>query len=181
MQTPVAPRAAPAPADSQQVNSGPLLQVPVSGQVLSLHLCASAAEPMRTVAEMRAVAGLGVEGDRYAYKIGTYSKKEGADRQFTLIEAEALDALAREYGLTLRPEDARRNAVTCGASLNHLVGRTFRLGEATLRGIRLCDPCGHLERLTGKTVFAGLVHRGGLRCEILSGGVIRAGDGLRSA
>jgi MOSC domain-containing protein YiiM len=155
------------------------LRVPVSGRVLSLHLCSSAAEPMRTVETLRAMAGVGIDGDRYAYQTGTYSKKPNVDRQFTLIEAEALDALARDYRLTLRPDETRRNAVTRGASLNHLVGRTFKLGDVTLRGIRLCDPCGHLERLTGKDVFSGLVHRGGLRCEILVGGMIRAGDALR--
>lgn len=156
-------------------------QVPITGQVVSLHLCAAAGQPMQTVTEARAIAGFGLEGDRYTLKIGTYSTKDGPDRQFTLIEAEALAALARDYGHVLRPEETRRNAVTQGASLNHLVGRTFRIGEVTLRAVRLCDPCGYLEKLTGKEVFQGLVHRGGLRCEILVGGVLRAGDALREA
>lgn len=174
MQTPSRPSAMARSASAVQVQA-----VPITGQVVSLHLCASAGAPMQTLDEVRAIAGLGLDGDRYTLKLGTYSKKDAPDRQFTLIEAEALEALGRDYGVVLTPAESRRNAVTRGASLNHLVGRTFRIGEVTLRAARLCDPCGYLERLTGKDVFKGLVHRGGLRCEILVGGAMRAGDRLR--
>ena len=131
---------------------------------------------MDRVDSIRAVAGRGVEGDRYFLRPGTYSQKDGPDREITLIETEALEALARDYELTLDASESRRNVATRDVALNHLVGRTFRVGEATIRGLRLCEPCGHMERLCGKPVRPGLVHRGGLRAEILSDGVIRIGD-----
>jgi MOSC domain-containing protein YiiM len=143
---------------------------------MSLHVASVAGAPMGRVDSVRAVAGRGLEGDRYFLRTGTYSRKVGADREITLIEWEALDALARDYGLTIDASDPRRNVETRDVALNHLVGRTFRVGEATVRGLRLCEPCGHMERLCGKRVRPGLVHRGGLRAEILTDGVIRLGD-----
>ena len=131
---------------------------------------------MDRVDSVRAIAGRGLEGDRYFLKIGTYSRKEGSDREITLIETEALEALERDYALSVDASETRRNVATRDVALNHLVGRTFRVGGATVRGLRLCEPCGHMERLCGKRVRPGLVHRGGLRAEILADGVIRAGD-----
>lgn len=131
---------------------------------------------MVPLAEVRAVPGRGLEGDRYFSKTGTYSRHEGADRQITLIEVEALEALERDYRIALEPGESRRNVATRGVAVNHLVGRRFRIGEVRLRGLRLCEPCSHMERLSGKPVRSGLVHRGGLRAEILTEGVIRVGD-----
>jgi MOSC domain-containing protein YiiM len=146
------------------------------GQVVSLHVAPVAGAPMQRVDSVRAVAGRGIEGDRYFLKTGTYSRKDGSDREITLIETEALEALARDYALSIDASESRRNVATRDVALNHLVGRTFRLGDATLRGLRLCEPCGHMERLCGKKVRPGLVHRGGLRAEILADGAIRVGD-----
>lgn len=131
---------------------------------------------MQALTEVRAVAGRGLEGDRYFREIGTYSRTSGPDRQLTLIEREALEAMERDYGVNLDPGEARRNLVTRGVPLNHLVGRTFRVGEVELRGVRLCEPCRHLARLVQADVVPGMVHRGGLRAEILTTGIIRVGD-----
>jgi len=146
-----------------------------SGVVVALHVAASAAAPMRSLSEVRAVAG-GLEGDRYWSGLGTYSNDPGTGRHVTLIEIEALEALQRDYGVELVPAQCRRNIVTRDAALNHLVGREFRVGEVVLRGMRLCEPCSHLEKLTRQGVLRGLVHRGGLRAEVVSGGRIRVGD-----
>jgi MOSC domain-containing protein YiiM len=148
----------------------------MSGQVVSLHVADAASAPMKSVDEVRARPGRGLEGDRYFLRAGTYSAKDGADREITLIETEALEALLRDYGVALEPAETRRNVATRGVSLNHLVGRVFRVGEATARGLRLCEPCSHMERLSGKRIRAGLVHRGGLRAQILTEGRIRVGD-----
>ncbi len=131
---------------------------------------------MQSATSIRAVAGKGLEGDRYYSGCGSYSDHPGTGRHVTLIEAEALDALRRDYQLELDAGKTRRNIVTCGVALNHLVGKEFRIGEITLRGLRLCEPCAHMEKLTVKGALRGLVHRGGLRAEIVKGGVIRAGD-----
>jgi MOSC domain-containing protein YiiM len=131
---------------------------------------------MRAVDSAHALPGRGLEGDRYFSKSGTYSARDGADREITLIESEALEALQRDYGIALEAEETRRNVETRGVPLNHLVGREFRIGGVTLLGLRLCEPCGYMEELSGKPVRAGLVHRAGLRAQILTEGWIRAGD-----
>jgi MOSC domain-containing protein YiiM len=96
----------------------------------------------------------------------------------TLIESEAIIALARDYGIELNAGLARRNIVTVGVALNHLVEKTFTIGAVRLRGTRLCEPCSHLEKLTRQGAMRGLIHRGGLRAEIISGGIIRIGDSI---
>jgi MOSC domain-containing protein YiiM len=146
------------------------------GRVEAIHIASAAGESMVPLGEVRAVPGRGLEGDRYFSKTGTYSRHEGADRQITLIEVEAVEALERDYRIALDPGESRRNVATRGVAVNHLVGRRFRIGEVRLRGLRLCEPCSHMERLSGKPVRSGLVHRGGLRAEILTEGVIRVGD-----
>ncbi|MEE9592746.1 MAG: MOSC domain-containing protein [Thermoplasmata archaeon] len=149
-----------------------------SGEIVSIHIAPAAEAEMRSLAEVRAVAGRGLEGDRYFHKTGFYSQRQGPDRQLTLIEREALDALGRDYDTQLDPGDARRNLVTQGVPLNHFVGRTFQVGEVQLRGLRLCEPCRHLAGLVHADVVPGLVHRGGLRAEILTTGIIRVGDAV---
>ena len=148
------------------------------GAIVSIHIAPSAAEPMVSVERVRAVAGRGLEGDRYFNHTGTYSKKPRPDREVTLIEVEAIEALAREYKIALEPGAARRNIVTRGVPLNHLVGREFRVGDVTVRGLRLCEPCAHLERLSHSGVREALIHRGGLRAQILTDGTIRVGDSI---
>ena len=133
---------------------------------------------MVQLGSVRALAGKGLEGDRYANGVGTFSGQAGSGREVTLIEVEAITSLAREYDVEIDPADSRRNLVTQDLPLNHLVGREFKVGDVTLRGSRLCEPCGHLETLTRPGVRRGLVHRGGLRAEIVDGGMIRTGDGV---
>ncbi len=152
-----------------------------NGTVVSLHIASAARAPLKSVAEVYARPGKGLEGDRYFKEVGTYSREPGPRgappaREVTLIELEAIEALKRDYGIELDPGESRRNIVTRGVPLNHLVGREFRVGDVALRGIRLCEPCAHLEELTRRGVLRGLVHRGGLRAQILTDGAIRVGD-----
>ena len=146
-----------------------------SGIVEAIYIAAIATGPAKALDAASAIPGVGLEGDRYALKQGTFFKPE-PDFELTLIEAEAIEALRRDYGVDLAAGDARRNLVTRGVALNHLVGREFTVGSVRIRGIRLCEPCEHLQRLTGKALIKGLRHRGGLRAQILSEGTIRAGD-----
>jgi MOSC domain-containing protein YiiM len=146
------------------------------GNVVSIQIVPDGGASLVSAEQVKAVAGQGLEGDRYFHKTGTYSKKHDPSREATFIEAEALEALGRDYGLELSPLESRRNITTRGVALNHLVGRTFRVGGALFKGLRLCEPCGHLEQLTGRQVRAGLVHRGGLRTQILETGMVRVGD-----
>jgi len=145
------------------------------GQLLSIFIAARKGLELQAANVVEAVAGHGLVGDRYFAKEGTFSEKDGPDREVTLIEIEALDGLAHEYEITLQPAHARRNLLTRGVPLNHLVGKTFNVGNVVLRGIRLCEPCGHLEKLTCKGVEKGLKHRGGLRAQIVGSGILEVG------
>jgi MOSC domain-containing protein YiiM len=132
---------------------------------------------LSAVATATVVEGKGIDGDRYGEGVGSFSDWEGGGRHVTLIEEEALEAIARESKMELSAADARRNLTTRGVALNHLVGRKFRVGAVTLAGIRMCEPCEHMEELSGVAgVRKALVHRGGLRAEVVSGGEIRVGD-----
>jgi MOSC domain-containing protein YiiM len=148
------------------------------GKVISIQITPEASAALTSVEQVNAVAGQGLEGDRYFLKTGTYSKKHDATREATFIEAEALEALGHDYSLELSGVESRRNMTTRGVALNHLVGRTFRVGGAMFKGLRLCEPCGHLEQVTGRLVRPGLVHRGGLRTQILETGMVRVGDSI---
>jgi MOSC domain-containing protein YiiM len=150
------------------------------GVVAALMIGLERKEPMISVPEVRAIAGAGLEGDRYCRERGTFSKKLPSN-QITLIEAEALEAAERDYGIELTAEESRRNVLTCGMALNHLVGREFQIGEVRLRGLKLCEPCTHLQQLTAKAVLKALRHRGGLRAEIMGGGVIKVGEKIMEA
>jgi MOSC domain-containing protein YiiM len=146
-----------------------------NGTVESIHIASAAKAPTRAVQQVEAIPGVGLEGDRYALKQGTFYKPE-PDFELTLIEAEAIEAIKREYEVALPAGDARRNIVTRGVALNHLVGREFTIGGVKIRGIRLCEPCSHLQALTELPVIKVLRHRGGLRAQILTAGVIHVGD-----
>ena len=151
------------------------------GSVVSIHISPAAGQPMETVPEARAVAGRGLEGDRYALGTGHYSGKPGeGGRELTLIETEALQALP-VLGVKLGAAESRRNIATTGVALNHLVGREFWVGAVKLRGTRLCEPCKYLDGLTQDGAMATLIHRGGLRAQILTDGLIRGGDTIKPA
>src|SRR5918999_2526998 len=152
------------------------------GNVVSVHIAHAAGEPMIEIDPALAVAGRGLEGDRYYEGEGFYSDHPGPIRGGSLIEEESIRALLRDHDLVLAPGIIRRNILTRGVPLNHLVGREFRVGEATLGGVELCEPCKHVVDVTGiKSLLPTLVHRGGLHAQILSGGLIRAGDVIEPA
>jgi len=126
------------------------------------------------VERVRAVAGKGLEGDRYFAPDGAITGEA-----ITLIAAEALEGLRADTGIELSHEASRRNVLTRGIDVNALIGRRFTLGEVLCEGIELCEPCNHLKQLTEDGILRGLVHRGGLRADVLEGGTIAQGDALR--
>jgi MOSC domain-containing protein YiiM len=148
-----------------------------TGTIELIYIAPAATAPTLSVKQAVAIPGSGLEGDRYALGQGTFSKPE-PDFELTLIEAEAIEALKRDYNVDLAPGETRRNLVTRGIALNHLVGQDFQIGEVKAHGIRLCEPCDHLQRLAGRPVIKGLRHRGGLRAQVLTRGAIRVGDSV---
>lgn len=151
------------------------------GVVRFLHKTPRAFLPMRAFAELQLIAGRGIEGDRYliGHETGFYSHKPEEGRQITLFEMETLEALRRDHGIELLPEEHRRNVTVEGVPLNHLVGRRFRLGETVMEATRLSTPCRHIEEILGKAVFDPLINRSGLNCKIIAGGTLRVGDAVR--
>ena len=143
---------------------------------------------MTCITEVRAFPGRGLEGDRYFTGTGFYSKTSSyGGREVTLIEIESVEALfsgvlnadGEQLGVKVTAAETRRNIATSGVPLNHLVDREFHVGVVLMRGTRLCEPCKHLEDLTQRGVMSGLIHRGGLRAQILTEGVISVGNAIR--
>ena len=146
-----------------------------TGRVEAIHVARAEGEPMRPVSRIRLIAGVGLEGDRYAAGRGHFSGTPGTGRALTLIEAEVLESL----DIALQPGEVRRNLTTRGIGLNALVGRRFRVGGVLCEGMRLCEPCDYLEGLLKKSLLQSLLHRGGLRADVLEDGEIRVGDEVR--
>jgi MOSC domain-containing protein YiiM len=132
-------------------------------------------EPM-SVCEVK--AGVGIPGDRYATRTGTYSDRHHIDRQITLIEVETLQALERDRGIVVAPGEHRRNLTTRGVPLQHLVGHYFSIGSCIFYGGRLNVPCKYLEQLLGRPVFRPLINRSGLNARVIVGGTICVGDAV---
>jgi MOSC domain-containing protein YiiM len=147
-----------------------------TGRLVGIFTTGEAGTPMTPNVERRAIEGVGLEGDRYSATAGTYSDRPGPHRQVTLVEREVIAAVNGEAGIELGEHETRRNLVTEGVPLHHLIGQTFVVGDVVLRGIKSCPPCAYLEELTRPGVRAALQNRGGLRAGIVSGGLLRIGD-----
>jgi MOSC domain-containing protein YiiM len=148
----------------------------VPGFVETIWICGESPGPVESVPSARALAGRGLAGDRY---LAAPDATANAGDALTLVEAEAIDAISAEHGIVLEPGGTRRNVVTRGIALNDLVGREFTVGEVRCRGVELCEPCLMLQQITGEpNLIKALVHRGGLRADILTDGEVAVGDAV---
>jgi MOSC domain-containing protein YiiM len=142
----------------------------MTGRVEGIYISADHGDLPEPVESVRALAGRGLEGNRYFFDDAP------AGTALTLIAAEAVEAMEREHGISIEPRESRRNVVTRGIDVNALVGKRFRIGDVECEGVELCEPCTTLEGMTKPGVIKGLVHRGGLNADILSDGAINVGD-----
>jgi MOSC domain-containing protein YiiM len=142
------------------------------GRVVGIYIGPEPERGMRAVTEVVAVAGRGLEGDRY------FQAAEGASPtdEITLIESEGVAAAADESGVDITLEDTRRNIVTADVDLDSLLGKRFQVGEVEVEALEANPPCRHLAELAGKALLKPLARRGGVRGRIVRGGVIRPGD-----
>ena len=148
------------------------------GRLLAIAIHPSKAAPMAPRDSVAVVAGSGIVDDYYS--LGKHgSGVVRPDQQVTLIEAEAIAAACHDYKLEFDHLATRRNLLTEGAPLNHLVGKDFSVGEVILRGVELCEPCGHVEKLTIPGIKQSLIHRGGLRAQVVRSGTLQVGDVIR--
>jgi MOSC domain-containing protein YiiM len=145
----------------------------VAGRVEGIYITAEHGDLPEPVDSVRALAGRGLEGNRYFYDGNAPS-----GTALTLIAAEAVDAMEREHGISIETRESRRNVVTRGIDVNELVGKRFRVGDVECRGVELCEPCRDLEQMTQPGIIKGLLHRGGLNADILSDGAISIGDAV---
>ena len=147
------------------------------GSVVSLYIAKRSSAPMIEMDQLTALAGRGIEGDRYFLGTGTYSKTPQPGRQVTLIKREVLDRLKDEFGIAVGPEECRRNIVTQSIELNDLIGGEFSVGSVRLRAHRITQPCMYLEKLLNRPgLYEAMWDNGGISCEILSDGIIKPGD-----
>lgn len=147
----------------------------MSGKIVNLLISKSIESPMNNVNQIVLEVGKGIFGDRYYNQEGTFSNKGKIepDRDVTLIEIEKINTLNEEHNLNITAEDFRRNIVVSNCDLNSLVGKEFQIGEVVLKGIRLCEPCKYLaDKLNEKKALAEMVHKAGLRAQIIKGGSI---------
>ena len=148
-------------------------------RLAAIYTAPAAGAPVVRVREARALAGRGLEGDRYAAGAGSFSRWPGRGRAVTLVGAEALREAEAAFDVALSAGEHRRNLVVEGLDPAALRGVPFQIGGARFEGVRLCAPCKYLVRVTGQAeAFAALVGRGGLRAEVVAGGVVREGDAV---
>jgi MOSC domain len=146
------------------------------GVVERICVAPSAGEAVACLEKVSAIAGKGLDGDRHLVGRGTFPSGISGSA-LTLIQAEVCES----FDPPLAPEEHRRNLVVRGVELNTLVGHEFRIGDVLCRGMRLCEPCTVIDRYASRSLLRPLVHRGGLRADILTDGEISVGDELAAA
>lgn len=150
----------------------------MTGTVRQILVGADAGAELEAVESALLEAGRGVAGDRYYHSRGTFSKKLAGTPavEATLIEQEQIDAFNAVAGRNYSGKDFRRNIVTQGIGLADMIGRTFRVGDATLQGMRFCEPCAHLSAMLGPEIMQHMVHKAGIRAQVVATGLVRIAD-----
>lgn len=146
----------------------------MSSAVVQIFVAPSGGSPMQPVGEIEAVAGHGIQGDRYADRIGYWTEVD--ECQVTLIESECLEEIRAKTGISIEGGEHRRNIVTRGIQLDSLLGKRFQVGTAVLEYDRPRPPCGYIEKLTEPGMTRAMVGRGGICARVVGSGVIRASD-----
>jgi MOSC domain-containing protein YiiM len=148
------------------------------GSLLRIFTAPASSEPMIEHERTTATVGVGLALDRYATDVARHERGYTKVRAVTLLEEETVEALRRDHAIDVDAMLLRRNLLTRGVPLNHLVGRRFRVGAVVLEGTELCEPCQYIADLIGHPVLKPLLHRGGIRAAIVVGGELRAGDDI---
>jgi MOSC domain-containing protein YiiM len=153
----------------------------IQGKVIGIYIAEIRGGDTVAVEQVKVVPGKGIEGDRYFDYMNNPSIDHKPGKEITLIESEMLESMDINDGIKLLPNQTRRNLLTSGISLNDLVGKTFFIGDIKLQGIRLCEPCQYLADRTDQRILTSMVHKGGLRSDILSEGIIHINDDIITA
>ena len=141
------------------------------GKVVEIGITDTKGSPINNVSEVRAFKGKGLLNDR-KFKENNHKKS-----QITLIEVENINHFNKISNTNIPAIDFRRNIITENIRLNELVGKEFSIGNVKLKGHDLCRPCKYLQdKLKQSNFVKEFLHKGGLRCEILTSGKINVGD-----
>ena len=141
------------------------------GRIIQIGITKLKHDPIEIVNTIEVVAGKGIKGDR------KFHDKNTKDQQLTLIEKENIDSYNKKYNSKFSYLDFRRNLITENIKLNDLIGKTLLIGDIKVKGIDLCRPCKDLEKkLKATNYLKEFLRSGGLRCEILTSGLIKTGD-----
>lgn len=139
-----------------------------NGQVVSIHIVRVEAQPAEAYSDVKVLPDFGIEGD--------YRSGQSPHRQVTLVEEEVLADVGSALGIEVSPGASRRQIMVRGIRLNALLDKTIHIGQVTVRGESLCDPCDNMERTIGRGARRLLEGRGGLCCRVLEGGTLSVGD-----
>ena len=150
----------------------------MGGRIAGIYTAMAEGLPVTRRERVRAFPGIGLDGDRYANGTGFWCKDHRVSRDLTLFEAEVGDSVSAQISSTIDYGVFRRNLITTGVRLNDLVGLRFQIGSIVVEGTSLCEPCEYLQRIVGLSILRPLVHRGGLRANILTLGEICQGDSI---
>lgn len=124
--------------------------------------------PIMAVGEVECLAGRGLRGDRY------FDYKEDYKGQITFFAMEVMEALRVELKCPdAQPQATRRNAFVRGVDLAGLIGREFEVQGVRFVGVEESRPCDWMNSALGPGAKEWLHGRGGLRCRILTDGVLR--------
>ena len=141
------------------------------GKVVEIGITDTKGSRIKKVSEVDAFKGKGLLNDR-KFRENNHKKS-----QITLIEIENINHFNKISRTSISPVDFRRNIVTENIRLNELIDKEFFIGNVKLKGHDLCRPCKYLqEKLKQNNFIKEFLHKGGLRCEILSSGRINVGD-----
>ena len=141
------------------------------GKVVEIGIANIKGNQIQKINNVDAIKGKGLQNDR------KFSENNQKNRQVTLIEIENINHFNNISDTNIPPVDFRRNIITENVRLNELVGKEFFVGNIKLKGHDLCRPCKYLQdKLKQNNFVKEFLHKGGLRCEILTTGKINVGD-----
>ncbi len=152
----------------------------MTGIVEKIYLASQAQVPIESVDSAELIPSKGIVGDRYYFRTGTFSDKSDMrpDSELTLIESEEILAFNQTTKLNYSSDAFRRSIVTKDIRLEELIGKSFFIGEVELKGIRFCEPCAHLAGILGNEIMTHMIHKTGIRAQILKQGTIKVSDAI---
>ena len=140
-------------------------------QVIQIGIHESKGDEVRAIDTVEAIKGKGLVNNRH------FKENNEKRSQITLIEIENINYY-NNISKTLIPSiNFRRNIITSGLRLNELLNKEFYIGKVRVKAHDLCRPCKYLQELLKQNnIIKEFLHKGGLRCEILTSGKICIGD-----